>query len=421
MFTYIFAGLRAPVADDAGGAASAGGDGSGADVTGSQGEADDSRSDWATMLAGHTVAAQLGAVGKGEGQAAEPARGPKGKPDGAALEKPKDKPRSRKAGGTEAEADEADDAEGDEQERGRVTGAILPEDDADSEDEAEADGATGADDGEGGDDNDDDEEEGAAADDKTQKKLKALEKDNFSTRQKLRESKAALKEREERIAVLEKQVAEKGGGAGGASLNGLPAGFEHVKGAADLDTMEAQMQQGLDWAEDHAEGYTGKGEGGAEVEYTPQQMRQYRRQMQQGLKQVEKAREMLRKRGEREKAATDQAKVKYPFVTDAGSPHAALVRQLEEEHPEVGQSPERALLLGRLTVARLIEDGTYEITRKASKPKGKNEGRPEGRPTSSLKTTPPSPPPARRKAGEAAVTAEEADWALSLARQTMPG
>lgn len=379
--------------------------------------------DWASELASHTVAAQLKGLAGSEGGAAEPMPGgggekkPKPKPE--AL---KPKPRKPDAGGTPATRDgAAEDADEDEQEEGRGTGAILPEDDADAEADADAEGdEPGADDGEDG-ESDDDGVDDKGADQDTQKKLKALEKDNFSTRQKLRESKAELRAREERIAALEKQVSEKGGGAGGVGANGLPAGFEHVKGAADLDAMEAQFQRAMDWAEDNAEGWTGKGEDGAEVEYTPQQIRQYRRQMQAGLKRVGEARGMLQKRGEREKAATDLAKVKYPFVMDASSPHAALVKRIGEEHPEVRQSPESALLLGRLAVARLIEDGTYEITRKAAKPKGKTaEGKRDARPTSTSHT-PPSPPPARRRTGDADAAAGGDDWALNLARASMPG
>jgi len=58
---------------------------------------------------------------------------------------------------------------------------------------------------------------------------------------------------------------------------------------------------------------------------------------------------------------------KYPFVTNADSPRQALIAEIEKEHPEISTSPSRLLLVGRLAVAKLIEDGEYEITRK-SKP-----------------------------------------------------
>lgn len=368
--------------------------------------------DWASELASHTVAAQLKGLAGSEGGAAEPM------PGGGGEKKPK--PKGSEPGGASRRLALQADADADEVEEGQGSGAILPDAEADAEADADAEGdEPGADDGEDG-ESDDDGEDDKGADQDTQKKLKALEKDNFSTRQKLRESKAELRAREERIAALEKQVAEKGGGTGGVSANGLPVGFEHVKGAADLDAMEAQFQRAMDWAEDNAEGWTGKGEDGAEVEYTPQQIRQYRRMQQQNLKRVGEARGMLQKRGEREKAATDLAKVKYPFVMDASSPHAALVKRIGEEHPEVRQSPESALLLGRLAVARLIEDGTYEITRKAAKPKGTREGKRDARPTSTSHT-PPSPPPARRRTGDADAAAGGDDWALNLARASMPG
>ena len=148
------------------------------------------------------------------------------------------------------------------------------------------------------------------------------------------------------------------------------------------------------------------------MEYTPQQVRQYRRQMEKALKQADKARSVLRDRLAKESDAKAIASKKYPFVLDATSSRHALVKEIESEHPEISLSPQRALLLGRLAVAKLLESGAYELVKKgSSKPAAASVAK---------KVAPPAPPPpARRQASASDASAPFASLAMSLAQNTV--
>jgi len=358
-------------------ASSARSDGAGAADSGAHGDEGISSGNWAEALAGNTVAAQLDALAKAEGTPNPVKRGEKStaaqksaKPTREAVE----------------ESDEDDDEEDESESKPAADKPVLPEDDDESESD---DDKSDADDGDGGEDLKE-----------LAKKAKALEKDNFKAREKARQMAATLAEKEAKVLELERQIKE-----GGAVISDLPPGFEKVKSLADLDSMEAQLTRDLEWAEDHEDGYVGRNEAGEEVEYTSQQVREYRRGLVKKQKAAEKARTVITKRTERRTAASEQAKAKYPFVLDTSSPRQALVRELEAAHPEISASPERDLLLGRLTVAKLIESGAYEIVRKT---KSKADALP------AAKVTPPSPPPARRTLQK---PADEGDnFAMKLAR-----
>jgi hypothetical protein len=411
MFISTHAVLNAPAARSAAGdVASAGGTGSNAPVeAGVQGGPDGSPLSIFESLAGHTVAEQMAALGAAEGVKTEPVKAKaKSQPTQAAAI-PKSPPVTSTAddeddAGTD-DADESNSTDGTNQERD----AILPDDEDDSaevtaEDESDADDSSDdADDGEAGDKNDapEDTKEAAA-------KLKALEKDNFKTRAKNRELREQLEKIQARVQELESQ-----GTTAGTPLYGMPEGFETVKTEKDLTQLEAQWQAAKEWAEDHEqEGYTGKDAQGNEVEYTPQQVRQYRRQVEKALKQADKARSVLKDRLAKEADAKAIASKKYPFVLDATSSRHALVKEIESEHPEISLSPQRALLLGRLAVAKLLESGAYELVKKgSSKPAAASVAK---------KVAPPAPPPpARRQASRSDQPSPFASVAMSLAQSTV--
>jgi len=363
------------------GASSARGNGAGAADLGAHGDDASSSGNWAEALAGNTVAAQLDALAKAEGVEKPVTRAEKS----SAAQKSATPKRH-----AEDESDDDDDDESEEQ--SAATKPVLPDDDDDSESDD--------------DDTDAGDEDGGEDLKEIAKKAKALEKDNFKAREKARQMAATLAEKEARVQELERQIKE-----GGAVISDMPPGFEKVKSLADLDTMEAELTRNLEWAEDHEDGYAGKNAAGKDVEYTPQQVREYRRGLVKQQKAAEKARTALTKRTERRTAASEQAKVKYPFVLDASSPRQALIRELEADHPEISGSPERDLLLGRLVMAKLIESGAYEIVRKT---------KPKADAATAAKVAPPSPPPVRRTPQKAA--ADDGDnWALSLARSSIPG
>jgi len=355
---------------------SAGSYGEGADVSGAHGDEGDSTDAWAERLAGNTVAAQIEAQVKADGTAKPVKRAEKS--DAA------QKPAPKRV--TEEPEDEDEEDESDEQ-----SGAdkpVLPDDEEESDSEAT-----------------DDADDGASGEDLKElaKKAKALEKDNFKSREKARTLAAELEEKKTLVLELERQLKE-----GGTVISDLPAGFEQVKSLSDISKMTEQMERDLEWAEDNEDGYTGHNAQGEDVEYTPQQVRQFRRNVEKKIKLAEKAREVITKRTERRTAASEQARVKYPFVMDVSSPRQALIREIETAHPEISGSPERDLLLGRLVVAKLIESGAYEIVRKTT-PKPADPAR--------LKVPPLTPPPARRTQKLAASDGD--DWAMSLAKSSM--
>jgi hypothetical protein len=409
MFISNHAVPNAPAARRAGGdVASAGGTGTNTPVeAGVQGGSDESPLSIFESLASNTVAEQMAALDAAEGSRTEPVKAKaKSQPTQAAA-----KPKSQTVTSTaddddDAGADDADESDktaGKSQERD----AILPDDEdeaaeAPAEDESNADEHDDADDGEAGSDNDDDPEDTKEA----AAKLKALEKDNFKTRAKNRELREQLEKIQARMQELESQ-----GTTAGMPVHGMPEGFEAVKTESDLNKLEQQWQASLEWAEDHEqEGYIGKDAQGNEVEYTPQQVRQYRRQMEKALKQADKSRTVLKDRMAKEAEAKAAASRKYPFVLDANSSRHALVKQIESEHPEISLSPQRALLLGRLAVAKLIESGAYELVKKGSKPAAV---------VTRKVATPPSPPPARRPAPKSDAPDSFASLAMSLAQGTV--
>lgn len=360
-------------------ASSARGNGAGAADEGAHGDEGNSPGNWAEALAGNTVAAQLDALAKAEGPEKPVKRAEK---SGAAQKSAKP---TREA---VEESDDDDDEEDESEGKPAADKPVLPEDEDESEsDDDESD----ADDGDGGEDLKE-----------LAKKAKALEKDNFKAREKARQMAATLAEKEAKVLELERQIKE-----GGVVVSDLPPGFEKARSVADIDTMKERLERDLEWAEDHEDGYVGTNAEGNEVEYTSQQVREYRRGLVKQLKAAEKAREVITARTTRRTAASEQAKVKYPFVLDASSPRQALVRELEAAHPEISASPERDLLLGRLTVAKLIESGAYEIVRKT---------KPKADALPAAKVTPPSPPPARRTLQK---QADEGDnFAMKLARSS---
>lgn len=383
------------------GIASAGGHGEGADETSLQGNVDTNSGSIFDILGGNTVAAQMDAMAKADGLPTGPAtKRATAKTQQTATAKPK-RPVQAEAD-AEDENDEDASPENEQDETGATDGPILPEDDDSESDETTAeDDATSTDDGEEGD-----------ADTTTQelkRKAQALEKDNFKSREKLREIRAALEAREARIKELEQQAQ-----SGPTTVNGLPAGFEQARTQADIDAITERYEQALEWAEDNEDGYIGKDAQGNEVEYTPQQVREYRRNISRLAKNAAKARELIQQREQKRSEATEQARKKYPFVLDAASARQSLVQEIEKEFEEIKASPARDLLIGRLVVAKLIESGEYEIIRKSKARPAPEAAR------RVFAAAPASPSPVRKAPARAPSPAAEEDWAMSLARASMP-
>lgn len=394
------AGPNAAAPDGVAGNASASTHGEGTAAAGAKDTTTGFGLSFADALARDTVAAHVEAQRQAEMLPGVPEQARE--KSAAAQQTAKPKPKASLPDEDDDADEDADESTEDSEDAGDQPAAkpILPDDeDADSDVTADSEDAEGEEDGESGE-----------ATKEQIKKLKALEKDNFKTREANRKLKAELDEKLTKLQEMETQLKN-----AGTVNNAMPAGFEHVKSVSDLDALDSNLEAALEWAEDHAEeGYIGKNAAGEEVEYTPQQVRDYRRGVQKQMKQTVKVRDMLKAREQRETQATAEAKLKYPFVSNAESPRHALVKSIEIEFPEVKTSPARALLLGRLAVASLIESGEYELTRKpkVNTTAGGSKAKAAPLPPS------PTPRPAARKESTAPKTASM-DWAMSLAQKSM--
>jgi hypothetical protein len=115
-----------------------------------------------------------------------------------------------------------------------------------------------------------------------------------------------------------------------------------------------------------------------------------RRAVRDALEQIPEAKKLLAAQTAKQAAATEKAAQLYPFVQNPGKKHHDIALSLAQEFPELNTSPHRALLLGMLTTARVVELGEFSVVPKL---KSQGNGPAAAKPASSV----PSPaPPAPR-------------------------
>lgn len=203
------------------------------------------------------------------------------------------------------------------------------------------------------DDTEDDTEdaEGAAGD----AKWKA---ENFKLREERRALRAELTAKDKQIEDLKAATLQSG------SRPSLPPAFDGVASETDLDAREEAWQANLDYLEDRPEGYTYTNANGEEVEVSAQQVREWRAALKATLRQAPKVRQQLAAHAATLKATEEKARKRYPFVFDSTKAQHDLVLNLATEHPELAQSPKRALALGRMAIGALVESGEYVLTKR---------------------------------------------------------
>jgi hypothetical protein len=282
----------------------------------------------------------------------------------------KPNPKTAKAG-TEDEEEKADAAE-DEGEDG--TKPILSDDDDETADESE----------------DDDPAEGEDGDDEptAERKAKALEKRNYKLREQKRELESIRESLTAEVEGLKAKVRE---------LETLPSGamadgpFAQAKTEADVGQVRGQFEQKLEWLEDllddHQDSYFLKDANGEEKEYTRRQVRDELKWTRKMLGDADRAMEAIQRTAQAEKSAREL----YPFVFDPQSKHNSTVVDLVKETPELNRVPNKALLLGRLAVGKLVESGKYLLVPKHKAGQSKAAAAP-------VKASSPSPLPARKAA-----------------------
>jgi hypothetical protein len=219
----------------------------------------------------------------------------------------------------------------------------------------------------------------------------ALKKENFKQREKKRELEAQLKALADEKAELQRKL---------STLETTPTVmpdlgiYAEAKSADEVAKLEDQQQQFADYVEslldEVQEVYTLATHDGQERDFTRQQLRDYLRGARANVKLADKARNALKISAETEA----RAKVKYPFVFDAKARHNGIVLDLVKETPALNALPNKALLLGRLAIGKLVETGEYFLTKRGAKPAAAAE---KAKPAASARPTVSTAPPAPRR------------------------
>lgn len=275
---------------------------------------------------------------------------------------------------TAQEDDDAPVLEGDD---ANEDGPVLSEDDddADEDEDAAADGAAG--------DEDEDTDEASP-----EGKAKALEKRNFKLREQKRELReqveAATKERDELRKKLER-------------LESLPSGaaesgpFAEAKTEAEIAAKVSELTRFAEWMDDllddRQEVYILKDASGQEQEYDRKTIREWKKQAQASIAAAEPARKNLQKAAE----ADAYARRKFPHVFNPKSKFNSVVLDLVEETPALNKLPNKAVLLGRMSVGKLVESGEFMLV-----PKGKVKAAAKAAAAPAPRAASPATLPARR-------------------------
>lgn len=313
--------------------------------------------------------------------------------DEPADDAPQQSPAAKKAAAPKADAN-ASRSEATDEPAFNPDAPILGDEDDDAGEADDDDAAEGA--------AETDDESANSEDEDEDPKIAALKKENFRQREKKREMEAQLKALGDEKAELQRKL---------STLETTPTVmpdlgiYAQAKSVTDVEKIEAQQSQFIDYLEglldEPQEVYILPTSNGAEQEFTPKQLREYLRGAKANVKLAEKARSALKISHESEA----QARVKYPFVFDAKAKNNGVVLDLVQETPALNALPNKALLLGRLAVGKLVESGAYYLVKRGAKkaadaPTEKEERRP---------TVSAAPSAARRSAPSARAQASVLD------------
>ena len=204
----------------------------------------------------------------------------------------------------------------------------------------------------------------AEDDDDNDPKTSKIKKDNFKLREKRRELQEALQAKENELAEMRQKLEQ----------TALPVDlapnyggyFTGVKTLADVDAVEERIQADLDYLEDNPDGYEYTDNAGQFQTVSAEDVRAYRRTALKNQREAAKVREHLKSYHATAQAADALARKKYPFVYDATAKRNSDVLDLAKEFPSLARDPRRALILGRMAVARLVESGEYTLTKRGT-------------------------------------------------------
>lgn len=237
---------------------------------------------------------------------------------------------------------------------------------------------------------DDDDEDGAEGGKTDQASIEAK---LFKQREKRRAAEAVNATLTAELVALKKERDELAASkAAPASAPVLEGHFAKVKSEADLAALEQHWESYREFLEDREDGYTDEATG---KEYTREQVRAELRVLGKEQAKIPAVRKVFTDRAAQQEAATAKANTLYPFVLNAGKAHNDVALSLAQEFPELNTSPHRALLLGMLTTARLVEQKKFTIT-PALKGKAPEPAAAAPAAAAAPVKAPPSAPPAAR-------------------------
>jgi len=196
-------------------------------------------------------------------------------------------------------------------------------------------------------------------------KVEALKKENFKQREKAREQKEAIAALQAERDKLTEQLKQ---------LETQPTGFldlgdfSKVKTEQDVEAIEAKINGKIDWLEElldeQRDTYELKDAQGELKEYSRAQLRAFQRQEKEQLKLAKPARRAIEVAAESESIA----RKKYPFMFNAKSKLNEQMLDMVKENPVLNSLPNKAIILGRLVVGKLVESGKFGIVKLDGKP-----------------------------------------------------
>lgn len=291
----------------------------------------------------------------------------------------------------------------------KVPDAVLPETPADT-----ADGPLLPDDAAAG--AHEDEDEAGDGEDKD-----AINAKLFKQREKRRAAEAEAAKLREELAAAKLKLEQSAQAAPVAALS-LDGAFANVKTVDDIAPirhwLEDRMELVNEFLQSGDDTFTEE-VNGQQAEYSREQIKSHKmwlRNEQRRLPDIEK---QLHAHVQRQTQSTEVARKRYPFVFNAGSPYNDAVLEAATEHPELNASPARALALGRIAVAKLVESGKFILVPKASangKPAAAVPAKPASKSLSPSPASSPAPRVAPVRAAAPASVAEEDDDTSRLVR-----
>lgn len=187
----------------------------------------------------------------------------------------------------------------------------------------------------------------------------------------------------QQIETLQQQIEELKAGppatADAAQTLPMPAKVAELKNNAEIERREMQLQNVMDWCEDHPEGGAANGQ-----EFSAEEVKAIRRDTRQELRWLPKRKEQLGQQAQAAQAqrqAREQIVKDFPELNDSENSEAKLAKQLLATDPQLASRPNRDYLALCLAAGHLLKQ--QQLAQRKGQPAAaaKPNGAPVRRPT----------------------------------------